>query len=132
MTQDSKGRKIGYWITTGLIALNMLVGGVADAIAIPDVVAIFNSLSLPSYIASFIGVAKVLAAITIVLPKFPRLKEWAYAGIAIDLTGAAYAHASSGHAIGDVILPLVVLSLAMASWYLRPADRKLPDAAAAS
>jgi uncharacterized membrane protein YphA (DoxX/SURF4 family) len=128
MTQDSKGRKIGYWITTGLIALNMLVGGVLDAIAIPDVITIFNSLSLPSYLAPFIGVAKVLAAITILVPKFPRLKEWAYAGIAIDLIGATYAHASSGHAIGDIVLPLVVLAISMASWYLRPADRRLPDA----
>jgi hypothetical protein len=128
MAQDSKGRKIGYWVTTGLIGLNMLVGGVFDALAVPEAVVIFESLGLPNYLVPFIGVAKVAAGIVIFAPKLQRLKEWAYAGIAIDLVGASYSHASSGHAIADVILPLVVLALAMASWYLRPADRKLPDA----
>jgi uncharacterized membrane protein YphA (DoxX/SURF4 family) len=128
MTADSKGRKIGYWAMTGITALAMIVGGSFDALAVPDAVAIFDSLSLPKYLLHFIGVAKVLAGITILLPKFPRLKEWAYAGIAIDLLGASYAHASSGHAFADIISPLVVLSFAMTSWYLRPADRRLPDA----
>jgi uncharacterized membrane protein YphA (DoxX/SURF4 family) len=128
MTQDSKGRKIGYWVTTGVTALGCIAGGTFDALASPEAVAIFESLSYPKYLAHFIGVAKLLAALTILLPKFPRLKEWAYAGLAIDLIGASYSHVSSGHAIGEVITPLVVLAIAMASWYLRPADRKLPDA----
>ncbi len=128
MTQDSKGRKIGYWITTVLVALNMGVGGVLDAIALPEAVVIFEGLGYPKYLIHFIGVAKVLAAITIVLPKFPRLKEWAYAGIVIDLLGASYSHLMNGDGAADVILPLVVLALALASWWLRPADRKLPDA----
>jgi uncharacterized membrane protein YphA (DoxX/SURF4 family) len=128
MTQDSKGRKIGYWVATGLTALTMLGGGTLDALAVPDAVAIFASLSLPKYLVHFIGVAKILAAITILLPKFPRLKEWAYAGIAIDLVGAAYAHAASGQTVGETITPLVILAIVLASWWLRPADRKLPDA----
>jgi uncharacterized membrane protein YphA (DoxX/SURF4 family) len=128
MTQESKGRKIGYWVTTGLVALALAPGGIADVMMIPDVIAAMDALGFPHYIAPFIGVAKILGAIAILAPKFPRLKEWAYAGIAIDLIGATYAHASSGHAIGDIILPLVVLAISMASWYLRPADRRLPDA----
>jgi uncharacterized membrane protein YphA (DoxX/SURF4 family) len=128
MTRDSKGRRIGYWVTTGFTALGCIVGGMGDLLAPPEVVAIFESLSYPKYIAHFIGVAKLLAALTMLLPKFPRLKEWAYAGLAIDLVGASYSHAATGHAIGDVIMPLVVLAIAMASWYLRPDDRKLADA----
>jgi uncharacterized membrane protein YphA (DoxX/SURF4 family) len=128
MTQENKGRKIAYWVTTVLAGLNMLAGGAADAFAIPDAVAIFQSLSLPVYLVYFIGVAKIAGAIVILAPKLPRLKEWAYAGIAIDLTGAAYAHAASGQGVMEVSLPLVVLALVMTSWWLRPADRKLPDA----
>jgi hypothetical protein len=62
------------------------------------------------------------------VPGFPRLKEWAYAGVAIDLIGAAWSHAASRNSFVDIAAPLLVLAIAMASWYLRPSDRKLPDA----
>jgi uncharacterized membrane protein YphA (DoxX/SURF4 family) len=128
MTQDSKGRKIGYWITTGLAAFAMLAGGVGDVLAPPEVIAILESLGYPAYAAQLIGVGKILGGVIILAPKLPRLKEWAYAGMAIDLIGATWSHAASGHAAMDIITPLIVLAIAMGSWYLRPADRKLPDA----
>lgn len=128
MTQDSKGRKIGYWVATVLAGLNMIVGGVADAISLPEALVIFERLGLPGHLMVFIGVAKILGGVVILLPKFPRLKEWAYAGIAIDLVGATYLHAAAGDGIGDIVLPLVVLAIVLTSWWLRPADRKLPDA----
>jgi hypothetical protein len=127
MSETSRGRTIGYWISTGLTAFGMLAGGVFDVMAGPEVAAIMAGLGYPLYAAQFIGVAKVLAAITIVAPKFPRLKEWAYAGIAIDLLGASYSHAASGHAVKDIVMPLVIFAVAMVSWWLRPGDRKLPD-----
>lgn len=127
-TQDSKGRKIGYWVTTGLVALAMASGGIADVMMVPDVIAGMDALGYPQYIAPFIGMAKILGAIAILAPKFPRLKEWAYAGIAVDLLGASYSHASNGDPIGNVVTPLVIFIIAMASWYLRPSNRKLPDA----
>lgn len=128
MTQDSKGRKIGYWVATALTAFAIGAGGVFDAMAPPEVVALIEALGYPAYVLHLIGVLKVLGAITILIPKFPRLKEWAYAGITIDLVGASYSHAANGDAIKDVITPLVILVIALASWWLRPADRKLPDA----
>jgi uncharacterized membrane protein YphA (DoxX/SURF4 family) len=128
MTQDSKGRKIGYWITTGLVALGLFGGGTADALAVPEAIVIFEGLGYPTYLLHLVGVAKVLAAITILVPKFPRLKEWAYAGIVIDMIGAAYSHVASGDEIGTIIPPLVLMALTFASYFLRPADRKLPDA----
>jgi uncharacterized membrane protein YphA (DoxX/SURF4 family) len=127
-TQDSKGRKIGYWVTTGLVALGLLGGGTADALAVPDAIAIFEALGYPTYLLHLIGVAKILAAITILLPKFPRLKEWAYAGIVFDLIGAGYSHIANGDTVGEIMPPLVLCAIALTSWYLRPADRKLPDA----
>jgi uncharacterized membrane protein YbaN (DUF454 family) len=128
MTQESKGRKIAYWITTGILAAVLGVLGVINLWAPPDMVAMFASLGYPEYLSGILGVAKLLAMIAILVPSFPRLKEWAYAGVTFDLVGAAWSHAASGHAFRDIVTPLLVLAVAMASWYLRPSDRRLPDA----
>jgi uncharacterized membrane protein YphA (DoxX/SURF4 family) len=128
MTQDTRGRKIGYWVTTGLLAFVLVSAGISDAMMLPDVVAARDALGQPHYLGPFIGIARLLGAIAILAPKFPRLKEWAYAGVAIDMLVAAYSHASCGQGIGEILPPLVILAIAMSSWYLRPANRKLPDA----
>jgi DoxX-like family len=86
------------------------------------------SIGYPLYFGVLIGVWKVLGGVAIVAPRLARLKEWAYAGIFFDLTGAAVSHAASGDAAANVIVPLVLAGLAMASWSLRPQSRKLPDA----
>jgi uncharacterized membrane protein YphA (DoxX/SURF4 family) len=127
MTQDSKGRKIAYWITTGILGALLGVLGVINLWAPPDLVDMLASLGYPAYLAGILGIAKILAAVAILLPGFPRLKEWAYAGVTIDLVGAAWSHTASGHGFRDVVPPLLVLALAMASWYLRPDDRRLED-----
>lgn len=128
MTQDSKGRKIGYWVTTALVAFALVPAGVTDIIAGPDMVAGIQALGYPPYLLPLLGVAKLLAVITLFVPKFPRLKEWAYAGITINMIGASYSHLSNGDPINNVLTPLAILVFALASWWLRPADRKLPDA----
>lgn len=128
MAEQSTGRKVGYWITTGIVAFIMGASGLADLIAFPEAVQFFLDLGYPEYIVRFIGLAKFLGAVAIVAPKFPRLKEWAYAGIVIDLTGAAYSHIANGDGPDKYIGPIVFTILAFASWYLRADDRKLPDA----
>jgi hypothetical protein len=130
MTQASKGRSIAYWITTSILGAMLGVLGVIHLMAPPDLVASLASLGYPEYLSGILGVAELLAAITILMPDFPRLKEWAYAGVAIELIGAAWSHVASGDAFRDVVAPLLVLAVALASWHLRPADRKLPEAAA--
>ena len=125
MSEDSKGRKIGYWVATALTALAMLAGGVGDILLPPEVVEILASLGYPDYAGQIIGTGKVIAGVAILAPKLPRLKEWAYAGIVIDLIGASWSHAASGHTAQDIITPIIVLAIALASWWLRPADRKL-------
>jgi len=67
----------------------------------------------------------VLGGLAILAPRLPRLKEWAYAGIAFDLIGAAISHAAMGDPAAKVIVPLVILGIAAASWALRPASRRL-------
>lgn len=118
-------RKIGYWAATGLVALAFAFGGAMDVAQPPDVLAGMAHLGYPAYFATLIGIWKILGAIAIVVPGFGRVKEWAYAGIVFDLTGAAVSHAASGDDAGHVLTPLVILAIAVASYLLRPESRKL-------
>jgi hypothetical protein len=82
---------IMYWIFTVLFAGFMLMSGVTNAILTPDSIALINTtLGYPDYILPFLGVMKILGAIAILVPGFPRIKEWAYAGLFFDLLGASY------------------------------------------
>jgi hypothetical protein len=123
-----KTRRIGYWTTTAITALAFLAGGVADVGRGPEVVAGMAHLGYPVYFVVLLGVWKLLAAPALLAPGLPRLKEWAYAGIAFDLTGAAVSHAVVGDGPAKIITPLVLLAVAAASWALRPANRALTPA----
>ena len=120
-----KTRTIGYWAATALTAFAFGSGGAMDLAAPPDMLAGMQHLGYPAYFLTILGVWKVLGAAAVVAPRLPRLKEWAYAGIAFDLTGASLSHAMAGDDAGKVITPLVLLAIAAASWALRPADRVL-------
>jgi uncharacterized membrane protein YphA (DoxX/SURF4 family) len=120
-----RSHTIAYWATTGLTAAAFAVGGLVDLGRGADVVAGMQHLGYPLYFASILGVWKVLGALAILAPRLPRLKEWAYAGMFFDLTGAAVSHASSGDPIAKIATPLVILALVTASWALRPQSRKL-------
>lgn len=123
----SKGRVIGYWVATGLTALAMGGGGMADVLRLEQVVEIIETLGYPVYVLTIIGVAKILGVVVVLVPGFARLKEWAYAGFSIDLIGATASHAFVKDPIGDTITPLIVLAIVLTSWWLRPESRKLPD-----
>jgi uncharacterized membrane protein YphA (DoxX/SURF4 family) len=130
-------RTIGYWTATGLIALAFLAGGAFDVSGAPEVTAGLAHLGYPAYFATLLGGWKLLGALALVAPGLPRLKEWAYAGIAFDLTGAAFSHAAVSDGAAKVLVPLVLLGIAVASWALRPESRTLavrqsapPDVAA--
>lgn len=122
---STRGKTIGYWVTTGLTAAAFLSGGAGDLSRAPQVLEGMHALGYPAYFATILGIWKVLGGVAILAPRFPRLKEWAYAGIAFDLTGAAASHAFSGDPAPKVITPLVLLGIAAASWALRPDSRKL-------
>ena len=126
-----KIKPILYWATTSLIALETFLGGVVDlthgrtgVVSGPFVTQVITSLGYPVYILAIIGIFKIPGAVTIVIPGFLRLKEWAYAGIVFELSGAFASHAACGK-WGDSIAPLSLLCLAIASWALRPAGRTL-------
>ena len=123
------GKSIAYWTTTVLVAFPIASGGVFQLARVPATVDGFvRILHYPPYFVTILGFWKVAGAIAILIPRFPRLKEWAYAGIFFDLTGAAASCAAVGGygAYGfHVIVPLFLAVLAVASWALRPASRTL-------
>ena len=123
--KSGKGRAIAYWVTTGIIALLIGSGGIMQVMRTHDSVEGITKLGYPVYVVVLLGVWKIAGAATILAPRLPRLKEWAYAGIVFDLTGAAVSHAASGSATGNVVGPLVFTLLALASWALRPESRTL-------
>lgn len=120
-----KTRTLAYWITTGLLAFAFAGGGLFDLSGSPEVAAQMSHLGYPLYLATLLGAWKVLGALAILAPGMPRLKEWAYAGMVFDLTGAVVSHAAVGDAIGQLVPPVVLLGVLAASWALRPAGRVL-------
>jgi uncharacterized membrane protein YphA (DoxX/SURF4 family) len=123
----TKTKNILYWTTTVLIAFFIGGGGLAQVAHVKGTVDGFvHILGYPAYFVTILGVWKVLGAIAILVPRFPRLKEWAYAGIFFDLTGAAASSAAVGgygaYAF-HVLVPLFLALLTVASWALRPPSR---------
>jgi uncharacterized membrane protein YphA (DoxX/SURF4 family) len=84
-------------------------------------------LGYPIYLLTILGIWKVLGGIALLAPRFPRLKEWAYAGTLFDLTGASASHAFHGDGPWHVVVPLVLAALALGSWALRPSSRTLGE-----
>jgi len=111
-----KKSKIFYWLFTVLLAGLMGLAAVPDILRVPEAQAIFEHLGYPAYLLPFLGVAKLLGVITILVPGFARLKEWAYAGIVIDLTGALYSHLSVGDPLSTWIFPVIGLVLSAGSY----------------
>ena len=120
-----KIKSIAYWTTTILGPTSFVIGGVINLMPTEQAVATLQHLGYPSYFASILGLGKLLGAIAVVIPRFPRLKEWAYAGFFFNLTAAAVSRAAVGDSAADIVAPLVFLALVLASWALRPASRKL-------
>ncbi|WP_136667993.1 DoxX family protein [Flavobacterium sp. H122] len=119
-----KKKNIGYWVITSILCFCML-GGIGQLFQVKEVVAGFEPLGYPTYFISVIGFWKVMAIIAILLPKLPLIKEWAYAGIFFAMTGASISHIAVNDSLFHIIVPMVIAGLAIFSWYLRPADRKL-------
>jgi len=103
-----------YWIFTGLFTAFMTLSAIPDIIVTDEALAFITGLGYPKYFIPFIGVAKLLGCIAIVIPSFPRIKEWAYAGLFYDLIGATYSQvANSGFQSGIffMLLPIGIGTL---------------------
>jgi uncharacterized membrane protein YphA (DoxX/SURF4 family) len=118
-------RRIAYWVTTGLTAFIFLSGGAVDVARPPFALEGMTHLGYPAYFMVILGVWKLLGGLAVLAPRFPRLKEWAYAGMLFDLTGAAASHAAVGDPVSKILTILALAAIVVASWALRPQERVL-------
>lgn len=121
-----KPRTIVYWISTGWLALGMVSTGMVQLIGSSDDVADIVRLGYPAYILPILGVWKLLGTVAVLLPRYPLVKEWAYAGFVFAMTGAMVSRMASGEPATAVLPPLLLLALTVTSWYTRPASRRMP------
>ena len=128
MITESKKTIIGYWIFTAILCLSQGASGVGDLIHHPELVSAITALGYPEYLLNILGIAKIIGVVVLLVPNFPRLKEWAYAGFAVDFIGAFLSHYFSGDGIELLAPPIIVLIILMIGYTLRPNNRKLPSA----
>ncbi len=111
--------KVAYWIVTILMPALMVLSAIPDILMVEGAVEMFTHLGYPKYLIPFIGVAKILGVLAVVIPGIPRsLKEWAYAGLMIDLVGALYSHISVGDSALFFIAPVIAVVLVSGSYLL--------------
>ena len=124
----TKRNKIIYWIATLWLALGMLVVGTGQLFKMKagqGGVDMITHLEYPIYFLTIIGVWKILGVVAVLIPKFPLLKEWAYAGFFFVMSGAIFSHIAIGDPLSAIFPSSLLLILTVVSWYFRPADRKI-------
>ena len=117
--------KIIYWIATLWLALGMLSTGIVQLLKMEEEVDNITKLGYPVYFLTLLGIWKILGVAALLIPKFPLLKEWAYAGFFFAMSGATFSRIASGDSISEIFPSLLLLILTLVSWYFRPADRKV-------
>jgi len=125
---SGKAVKIIYWISTTWLALGMLSTGLVQLFKAREGqggVDMITHLGYPVYLLTLLAVWKILGVIALLIPKFPLVKEWAYAGFFFIMTGAIFSHIVTGDAINEIFPSLLLLVLTAVSWYLRPASRRI-------
>lgn len=126
-----KRNNIIYWIATVWLSFGMLSSGIIQAIQMKDEVIFMAALGYPAYFASIIGVWKILGVIAILAPKYPLVKEWAYAGFFFTMSGAFVSHLAMRDTFAEIFPSILLMALIVVSWYFRPESRKLVAAPAA-
>jgi uncharacterized membrane protein YphA (DoxX/SURF4 family) len=121
-----KRDKIIYWTATLWLALGMVSTGLVQLFRMKEEVEkTAHHLGYPEYLLIILGIWKLLGVIAILIPRFPLLKEWAYAGFFFVMSGAIVSHLILHDSIGDLFGPTLLILLTIVSWYFRPADRRL-------
>jgi uncharacterized membrane protein len=120
----TKANKIIYWIATVWLALGMTATGIVQLMRVEKDVNMMADLGYPIYLLTILGIWKILGVITVLIPKFPLLKEWAYAGFFFAMSGAVISHLAVGDGAKELFGPTLLLVLTVVSWYFRPLGRK--------
>ena len=123
----TRTKKIIYWIATIWLALGIVSSGLVQLFrgqAGQGGLEMVTHLGYPAYILTILGVWKMLGVVAVLVPKFPLLKEWAYAGFFFTMTGAIFSHIAVGDPVTATLPALLLLVLTVVSWYFRPESRK--------
>ena len=121
----TKRNKIIYWIATIWLALGMVSTGIVQLLKTKEEADMMTHLGYPLYFLTILGAWKMLGVVTVLIPKLPLLKEWAYAGFFFAMSGAVFSHLAAGDGAKDFFGPVLLIILTLVSWYFRPADRKM-------
>ena len=132
----TKRSKIIYWIATVWLAAGMISSGVLQLVRVrgdgalsPPGVFGITHLGYPVYFLTILGVWKILGVIALFIPRFPLLKEWAYAGFFFAMSGAIFSHLAVGDPARELFPASLLLVMTLLSWHFRPADRKVVSSA---
>jgi uncharacterized membrane protein YphA (DoxX/SURF4 family) len=120
-----KRNNIIYWIATIWLSLGMLSTGIVQLFHVNAEAEFSAHLGYPAYFAPLLGTWKILGVIALLIPKYPLLKEWAYAGFFFVMSGALFSHIAAGNPLNEIFPSLLLLVLTLISWFFRPANRKL-------
>nr|WP_294947003.1 DoxX family protein [uncultured Mucilaginibacter sp.] len=120
-----KRNKIIFWIATLWLALGMTATGIVQLIKQKEEAAMMAHLGYPLYFLTLLGVWKISGVITVLIPKFTLVKEWAYAGFFFAMSGAVFSHIAVGDSAKELFGPSLLIVLTVVSWYFRPADRRI-------
>ena len=121
-------RTIAYWTFTVIVVFELAAGSLWNLLQIEWIRVQLHHLGYPLYFAYISGVWQIGGAFAIIAPRFPRLKDWAYAGAFFQWSGAVMSHLASGDRADAWLTPLMFATFAVISWALRPADRRLLNA----
>ncbi len=110
--------RVAYLTSTTIVLAESLAGGMLDLARQAPFYPAMRQLGYPAYFADILGTAKLLAVLALLAPGLPRLKEWAYAGILINMIGAAASHLAVRDGLGNIVPPLAFALIALVSWEL--------------
>ena len=124
----TKAKKIIYWISTLWLALGMTSTAIVQLIKPEEEIARTTRLGYPLYLLTILAVWKLFGVVAVLIPKYPLLKEWAYAGFFFAMSGAAISHIFIADPLGEIFPSVLLLILTLVSWYLRPESRRITSA----
>ena len=124
----TKRNRIIYWVATLWLSLGMASTGIVQLLKLKEEADMFTHLGYPLYFLTLLGIWKILGVVAVLIPKFPLLKEWAYAGFFFAMSGAVFSHFVVGDAAKEYFGPCLLIVLTVLSWYFRPVDRRMVSA----
>ncbi|MBX9734370.1 MAG: DoxX family protein [Chitinophagaceae bacterium] len=119
-----KSVKIIYWTSTIVFAVFMAFTAIPSLMGVKEAMDAMAQLGYPVYFVKFISVAKILGAIALLVPGFPKIREWAYAGLFFDLMGAAFSIYSIGGLKPDILFVVIPALVGIVSYVYNQKNSK--------